>query len=100
MTDMITLRGIGKRFGKTEVLRDLDLTVERGTVFALLGPNGAGKTTIINILSTLIAPDIGHRDGRRVRRRAPARAGEAQHQRDRPVGRRSTRCSPARRTCA
>ena len=59
MTDMITLRGIGKRFGKTEVLRDLDLTVERGTVFALLGPNGAGKTTIINILSTLIAPDAG-----------------------------------------
>jgi len=29
MTDMITLRGIGKRFGKTEVLRDLDLTVDR-----------------------------------------------------------------------
>jgi ABC-2 type transport system ATP-binding protein len=59
MTDMITLRGVAKRFGKTEVLRDLDLTVERGTVFALLGPNGAGKTTIINILSTLIAPDSG-----------------------------------------
>ena len=59
MTDMITLRGVGKRFGKTEVLRDLDLTVERGTVFALLGPNGAGKTTIINILSTLIRPDSG-----------------------------------------
>jgi ABC-2 type transport system ATP-binding protein len=59
MTDMITLHGIGKRFGKTEVLRDLDLTVERGTVFALLGPNGAGKTTIINILSTLIKPDAG-----------------------------------------
>ena len=59
MTDMITLRGVGKRFGKTDVLRDLDLTVERGTVFALLGPNGAGKTTIINILSTLIKPDAG-----------------------------------------
>jgi len=59
MTAMISLRGVGKRFGKTEVLRDLDLTVERGTVFALLGPNGAGKTTIINILSTLIAPDTG-----------------------------------------
>jgi len=59
MTAMITLRGVGKRFGKTEVLRDLDLTVERGTVFALLGPNGAGKTSIINILSTLIAPDTG-----------------------------------------
>ncbi|MEP6843650.1 MAG: ATP-binding cassette domain-containing protein [Pseudolysinimonas sp.] len=59
MTDMITLRGIGKSFGKTEVLRDLDLRVERGTVFALLGPNGAGKTTIINILSTLVSPDAG-----------------------------------------
>ena len=59
MTDMITLRGVAKRFGKTEVLRDLDLAVERGTVFALLGPNGAGKTTIINILSTLIKPDAG-----------------------------------------
>ncbi|MEO6532717.1 MAG: ATP-binding cassette domain-containing protein [Pseudolysinimonas sp.] len=59
MTDMITLRGVSKRFGSTEVLRDLDLTVERGTVFALLGPNGAGKTTIINILSTLVRPDSG-----------------------------------------
>ena len=59
MTDMITLRGIGKSFGKHRVLDELDLSVEHGTVFALLGPNGAGKTTIINILSTLIAPDQG-----------------------------------------
>jgi len=59
MTAMITLRGVGKRFGKTEVLRDLDLTVERGTVFALLGPNGAGKTTIVRVLSTLLKPDSG-----------------------------------------
>ena len=59
MTEMIALRGVTKSFGKTEVLRGIDLSVDRGTVFALLGPNGAGKTTIINILSTLVAPDSG-----------------------------------------
>ena len=59
MDAMITMRGIGRSFGSTEVLRDLDLSVERGTVFALLGPNGAGKTTVINILSTLVAPSRG-----------------------------------------
>jgi ABC-2 type transport system ATP-binding protein len=59
MTTMIAVRGVSKSFGKTEVLRDLDLTVERGSVLALLGPNGAGKTTLINILSTLVNPDSG-----------------------------------------
>ena len=61
----VAVRGVRKSFGKTEVLRGLDLTVDRGTVFALLGPNGAGKTTIINILSTLVRPDGGsaHVDG-------------------------------------
>lgn len=59
MTQMIAVRGVSKSFGRTEVLRDLDLTVERGSVFALLGPNGAGKTTLINILSTLVSPDAG-----------------------------------------
>jgi ABC-2 type transport system ATP-binding protein len=59
MTTTIALRGVSKSFGKTHVLHEVDLTVERGTVFALLGPNGAGKTTIINILSTLVTPDAG-----------------------------------------
>lgn len=59
MNETITLRGVGKSFGGTPVLDGLDLTVQRGSVFALLGPNGAGKTTIINILSTLVAPDTG-----------------------------------------
>ena len=59
MTADIVLRGVSKSFGATEVLKGLDLRVEGGTVFALLGPNGAGKTTIINILSTLVAPDSG-----------------------------------------
>ncbi|MCU1412527.1 MAG: transporter ATP-binding protein [Rhodoglobus sp.] len=59
MTHAIDVRGLRKSFGRTEVLTGIDLTVDRGTVFALLGPNGAGKTTLINVLSTLALPDAG-----------------------------------------
>jgi ABC-2 type transport system ATP-binding protein len=59
MTHAIDVRGLRKSFGRTEVLTGIDLTVDRGTVFALLGPNGAGKTTLINVLSTLVLPDAG-----------------------------------------
>ncbi len=59
MDPAIEIHGLRKSFGSTVVLDDLDLVVERGTVFALLGPNGAGKTTLINILSTLVRPDAG-----------------------------------------
>lgn len=59
MTLAIDARGIAKRFRSAEVLSDLDLAVETGSVFALLGPNGAGKTTTINILTTLVRPDAG-----------------------------------------
>ena len=55
----ITARGIRKSFGEHTVLDDVDLEVDRGTIFALLGPNGAGKTTIVRILSTLLKADAG-----------------------------------------
>ena len=48
-----------KRFGATEALRGVDLTVERATVLGVLGPNGAGKTTAVRILTTLLQPDAG-----------------------------------------
>jgi ABC-2 type transport system ATP-binding protein len=48
-----------KRFGATEALRGVDLTVERATVLGVLGPNGAGKTTAVRILTTLLRPDGG-----------------------------------------
>ena len=60
MTDpMIAVEGLRKSFGRTTVLRGVDLTVRRGEIFALLGPNGAGKTTTVNILTTLVQPDGG-----------------------------------------
>jgi len=55
----IEIQGLRKAFGRQMVLDDLDLVVERGEVFALLGPNGSGKTTTINILTTLLRPDVG-----------------------------------------
>ena len=55
----IRVQGLSKSFAGQEVLRGVDLEVQRGTVFALLGSNGAGKTTLIRILSTLLRPDAG-----------------------------------------
>lgn len=61
----IIIEGLTKSFKDVEVLRGINLKVERGTMLALLGPNGAGKTTIVRILSTLLKPDSGtaHVDG-------------------------------------
>ena len=58
-TRAIEVRGLRKSFGDLEVLRGVDLTVERGSIVALLGSNGAGKTTLVRILSTLLRADAG-----------------------------------------
>jgi ABC-2 type transport system ATP-binding protein len=55
----IEARGLRKSYGDVNVLESVDLSVERGTMFALLGPNGAGKTTTVRILSTLLDADGG-----------------------------------------
>ncbi|MDI6824380.1 MAG: ABC transporter ATP-binding protein [Bacillota bacterium] len=50
---------LGKRYRKTWAVRDLDLAVKEGCIFALLGPNGAGKTTTVRMLTTAIPPHTG-----------------------------------------
>ncbi|WMJ86857.1 ABC transporter ATP-binding protein [Anaerocolumna sp. MB42-C2] len=57
---IIEVQGLKKAFGKVEVLKGVDFTVEFGKIFALLGSNGAGKTTTIKILSTLLSQDSGN----------------------------------------
>ncbi len=56
---VIEVSNLTKSYGKNEVLKGIDLKVERGTMLALLGPNGAGKTTTVRILSTLLKFDGG-----------------------------------------
>ena len=54
-----TIEHLSKKFGKKEVLRDIDFTFEDGKIYGLLGRNGAGKTTLFNCLNRDIKSDSG-----------------------------------------
>ena len=56
---MIEIQGIKKSFGSLEVLKGIDLTIDRGEVVSIVGPSGAGKTTLLQIIGTLDRPDAG-----------------------------------------
>ena len=58
----IAISGLTKRFGRTDVLRGIDLGVEKGELVALLGPSGSGKTTLLKIIAGLEWPDTGRLD--------------------------------------
>jgi ABC-2 type transport system ATP-binding protein len=55
---LISLRGVGRSFGATQALADVDLDLRAG-VIGLLGPNGAGKTTLLRLLATALPPSRG-----------------------------------------
>src|SRR3954463_9482674 len=59
MTEAIDAEGLIKRFGPTQALNGLDLSVRTGEVHGFLGPNGAGKTTTIRVLLGLMKADGG-----------------------------------------
>jgi ABC-2 type transport system ATP-binding protein len=56
---MITVRSVSKYFKNIKALDNVSFNIEKGEIFGILGPNGAGKSTIVNILNTLVKPDIG-----------------------------------------
>lgn len=56
---MIELKGITKSFGSLQVLKGIDLTIEKGEVVSIVGPSGAGKTTLLQIMGTLDKADAG-----------------------------------------
>ncbi|MEI6618579.1 MAG: ABC transporter ATP-binding protein [Betaproteobacteria bacterium] len=55
----LELRGLRKSFGKTEIIRGVDLQVQAGERVAIIGPNGAGKSTLFNLISGRFAPSSG-----------------------------------------
>ena len=57
---MVRIRGLGKSFGAHEVLRNIDLDVERGTTLAVIGPSGSGKSTLLRCVNHLVAPSTGY----------------------------------------
>ncbi len=59
MDEFLTIRGLSKNFGRKTILRNLDLTLEKGKVYGLLGKNGAGKTTLIRMIMGVIPWDHG-----------------------------------------
>ena len=77
MTLAIHTRALTKRYGSHTALHDLDLKVERGSVFGLIGPNGAGKTTTLRMLLDIIRPTSGDIDvlGERPRAGGRGRCG-------------------------
>lgn len=56
---MIILKSIRKSFGTLEVLKDIDLHIDKGEIVSIVGPSGAGKTTLLQVMGTLYRPDQG-----------------------------------------
>ncbi|WP_435103664.1 ABC transporter ATP-binding protein [Arhodomonas sp. AD133] len=75
----VTFDGVGKRYGRTEVLRDIDLAFRDGEFVVLVGPSGCGKSTLLRMLSGLEPISDGELriDGERVNELPPAERGIA-----------------------
>ena len=56
---MIDIKGITKSFGSLQVLKGINLHIDKGEVVSIVGPSGAGKTTLLQIMGTLDKPDSG-----------------------------------------
>ncbi|MCL7153699.1 ATP-binding cassette domain-containing protein, partial [Escherichia coli] len=57
---ILSIRGLRKQYATgVEALKEVNLDIRRGEIFALLGPNGAGKTTLISIVCGIVTPTAG-----------------------------------------
>ncbi len=80
---MIDIKGITKSFGQLQVLKGIDLHIEKGEVVSIVGPSGAGKTTLLQIIGTLDKPDSGEIiiDGTDVRKLSSKKLSEFRNKR-------------------
>lgn len=60
MQPILSVRGLGVRFGALQVVNDVSLDAQRGKITAIIGPNGAGKSSLFNLISGAIAPSTGN----------------------------------------
>ena len=56
---IISIQGIRKSFGETEVLRDVSMDVEKGEAICIIGPSGSGKSTLLRCINALVPVDAG-----------------------------------------
>jgi len=72
---VLTVEGVGLRYGGLVALRGVDMTVHRGHVDGLIGPNGAGKTSLFNVITGLTRPTEGQvfLEGHDITRHSPTR---------------------------
>jgi branched-chain amino acid transport system ATP-binding protein len=56
---LLEVRGLAKRFGGLQAVKDLSFSVDEGEIVGLIGPNGAGKTTVFGLVSGFLEPDAG-----------------------------------------
>ena len=56
---MIDIKQLNKSFGKNEVLKSIDLSIEQGEVVAIIGPSGSGKSTLLRCMNLLETPTSG-----------------------------------------
>lgn len=59
MSELISIKGLTKKYGTFTALKDLDLSIEGGKIVGLLGPNGSGKTTLIKMLAGILTQTKG-----------------------------------------
>ncbi|WP_078435405.1 ABC transporter ATP-binding protein [Metabacillus halosaccharovorans] len=60
MTTIIKTKNLSKSYGKSQILKNIDLTIEQGEFTAIMGPSGSGKTTLMNTLSTIDSFNSGN----------------------------------------
>ena len=59
MSTILELKNIRKSYGKKEILKGINLTVEEGEIISVLGPSGCGKSTLLNIIAGILPLDSG-----------------------------------------